>query len=116
MLGSGYLTIGSKTYTPTTFSMSYQAIENSMVSESGKDLVSAVRLNKAKFNVSWKNIDADLKDELMGYTTQPMVSVTFASVARNCRARDAQANMVDWSWKYSGSNGLWNFSMTLTEL
>ena len=36
MLGSGYLTIGSKTYTPTTFSMSYQAIENSLVSESGK--------------------------------------------------------------------------------
>lgn len=116
MLGSGFITINTKTYTPTTFSYKSRAIENILTSEAGTDLVNVVRLKKYTFELSWEGITYDLMTELEAYCYQNFVTFVWKGTSYSCRAREGSMNMIDRSWKYKNSDGLWNFTMTLTEL
>lgn len=116
MLGNNYIKINNTAYTPSSFSMAPAPVENTMVAQSGKDLVVAVRLDKMKFKASWRGITYNLMTELESYTKTMMVILEWKGTSYECRAREASADMIDWSWKYQRSDGLWDYSMTLTEL
>ena len=116
MLGSEYIKINNTKYTPSTFSYKSDAVENSMVSESGHDMVVAVRLKKYVFSLSWEGITYELMSELENYCYEPMVNFKWKGVTYECRAREGSSGLVNYSWKYKRSDGLWNFSMTLKQL
>ena len=116
MLGSEYLKINNETYTPSTFSYSLQAQEQVFKSAAGTELVNIVRLDKHVFSVGWEGIDSTLLDALEGLCQLPVVSVEYRSQTYTCRVRGIAPDMLNKSYKYKRSDGLWNASFTMTEL
>lgn len=113
---SGYIKINNTKYNPRDFSYTNLPIENVMTSKSGKDLITATRLAKKEFTVSWEGLTYSEMSALEAYTYLNSVTVTWESNTYTCRARNGQSKMIRYSERYTKSDGMWNFSMTLTEL
>ncbi len=116
MLGSNYITINGTGYTPTAFSYTIEAIETVNQSEGGTDLVTAVRLNKHIFTASWEGIDSTTLDALEAICTAATATLVYRSSTYTVRARGASPELLTKSYKYSRSDGLWNISITFTEI
>lgn len=116
MLGSNYIKINTTTYTPSTFKYKSEPVENVLRSEAGTDLVNVVRLKKYSFEMTWEGITYELMTELEAYCYQRMVTLTWESVDYTCRCRNGNSSMIDHSYAYKNSDGLWNFSMTAIQI
>lgn len=116
MLGSNYIIINTRQYTPTSFNYSLQSDENVFKSAAGTELVNIVRLDKHIFNLSWEGIGSDLLDEIEALCKEPTVTIVFRSEEYTCRARGIAPQLLNKAYKYKRSDGLWNISIELTEL
>lgn len=118
MLGSQYLTInGTALHETSSFSMEYTTIENIFQTEAGTDAGTLTRANKLKMSVGWENCPSDaFRATILSYCALPTVTVVFNSDSYTMRARNYKEELVRYSNRYSGSNGIWNISMTLEEI
>lgn len=116
MLGSDYIQINSISYTPSNFSYALHADEDVFKSAAGTDLVNVVRLDKHIFTLSWEGIDSDLLDQIEALCKEPTVTLTYRLHDYTCRARGISPQLLNKSYKYRRSDGLWNMQITLTEL
>lgn len=116
MLGSDYIKINTIYYTPTTFSYALQSDEDVFKSAAGTDLLNIVRLDKHVFTLTWDGIDSSLLDQIEGLCKEPTVTLTYRLHDYTCRARGIAPQLLNKSYKYKRSDGLWNISITLTEL
>ena len=78
--------------------------------------LSVVRLNKHVFKFGWENIPSDFLDTLETYAKAATVTVGWRSQSYTCRIRDFQPKMVSRSEVYTASDGLWNVTLTATEV
>lgn len=116
MLGEDYIYISGNEFTPTSFGYELQAIEEVMQSEAGTELVNIQRLDKHVFTASWEGIDSDLLDVIEGLCQLPTVDMWYRNNVYTVRARGAAPSLINKSYKYSRSDGLWNVSVTFTEI
>ena len=116
MLGEDYIKINNIEYTPSTFKYKSDPVENVLRSEAGTDLVNVVRLRKYAFELTWEGITYELMSELEAYCYSRLVTLKWKGTEYSCRAREGNSTMIDHSWRYRGSDGLWNFSMSLIEV
>ena len=116
MLGAEYIKINNVKYTPTSFSYAIQSDENVFKSAAGTELLNIVRLNKHVFTLTWEGIDSTLLDTLEGYCKVPTVTFNYRSTDYTCRARGIAPKMLNKSYKYRRSDGLWDITITLTQL
>lgn len=118
MLTGSYLKINNETVSipPKKFDMKFNAIEQVNQSEAGTDLVDATRLKKRVISLAWEGVDSSFTDKLESWVTAATVSVTYRSDTFDCRARDYSVAMAFKSYLYASSDGLWDASLTLTEI
>ena len=116
MLGADYIKINNVTYTPTSFNYALQADEKIFKSAAGTDLSNIVRLDQHVFTLTWEGIDSTLLDAIEAYCKLPTVTMVYRSVTYVCRARGIAPQMLNKSYKYRRSDGLWNITITLTEI
>ena len=116
MLGEKYFEVNGTGYTPSQFKYELQAVENVTESEAGTELIDVKRLDKHVFQVSWDGIDAELVDKIDEWCRSSTVDVTYRGTIYVCRARGMNANLLNKAWKYRRSDGLWNVSVTLTQI
>lgn len=117
-LASGIVSFNSTACTipPRSVDYSFEEIENVMKTEAGTDMTSVVRLNKHVFKFGWENIPSDFLDTLETYAKAATVTVGWRSQSYTCRIRDFQPKMVSRSEVYTASDGLWNVTLTATEV
>lgn len=116
MLGVGYLIIDGVAYTPSDFEYEIKPIEDVNLSEAGTELINATRLDKHVFQARWDGIDSTLKDQLLALCLKPYVEVKLEGETFICRARGANPKLLKKTYLYRKSNGLWNVSLTLTQI
>lgn len=116
MLGSGYIKINNNEHTPSTFNYALQPDEKIFKSAAGTELVNIVRLDKHVFTMTWEGVEAELVDEIEGYCTSPTVTLTYRSNDYICRMRGLAPQLLNKAYKFRRSDGLWNISVTATEL
>lgn len=116
MLGKNYLTVNNTAIpNPVSFDYSFEPIENLMTSESGKDLVVAVRLNKRTFRGTW-HLSSFWLPKFEAYASLQSVTLVYQGTTYYCRARGFAPKLVENSERTSGTNGLWEVSMEFIEL
>lgn len=117
-LASGIVSFNSTACTipPTSVEYSFEEIESVMKTEAGTDMVSVTRLNKHKFKFGWEGIPSSFLDTLEGYAKAATVSVGWRGQSYTCRIRDFSPQMISRSETYTASDGLWNVSLTATEV
>lgn len=101
---------------PVSVEYSFEKIESVMKTEAGTDMVSVTRLNKHVFKFGWENVPSTFLDTLEAYAQAATASVGWRGGTYTCRIRDFSPKMVSRSEAYSGSDGLWNVSLTATEV
>ena len=118
MLTGAYLKINNETVAipPKSFDLEYTAVEQVNISESGTELVDATRLTKRVINLSWEGIYSDFLDQIAEWAAAATVSVTYRSATFTCRARGFKSSMAFKSYLCATSDGIWNVSLTLTEI
>lgn len=116
MLGENYFEINGKGYTPSSFDYSLTATENINKSEAGTDIVTTIRLNQHTFNATWNGITSDLLEELEGYAIQNVVTVVYRGKTYRCRARNWAPKLATKSYLYKKSDGLWDITLSFTEI
>lgn len=118
MLGGAYLKINNETVAipPKTFDLEYTAIEQVNLSEAGTELVDATRLTKRVISLSWEGIYSDFLDQIAAWAAAAAVSVTYRGETFSCRARGFKSSMAFKSYLHTTSDGVWNASLTLTEI
>lgn len=117
MLGSDYLVINEGAVpAPTSFSYTLNPVENVQVSESGHDFVQVIRLDKHIFSATWEGVDGDTLDELETLPLTGSVTLSYRGDNYVCRARDFSAVMAFKSYLYAHSDGIWNVSLTFTQV
>ena len=116
MLGTNYLTINGLGYTPSDFSYEIQAVEDINDSEAGTELINVRRLNKYVFYATWEGIDASVLNRLIAYCGLQTVTVEYQNVTYVCRARGINPRLIKKAYKYRASDGLWNVSVTFTQI
>lgn len=116
MLGSDYIMINNVNYTPTSFGYSLKSHEQTFTSAAGTELRNIVRLDQHIFNMTWEGIDSTLLDALEALCELPTVTLVYRHQTYTCAARGIAPDMLNKSYKYRRSDGLWNASFTLTEL
>lgn len=102
--------------TPVSVEYSFEEIETVMKTEAGTDIASVTRLDKHVFKFGWENVPSDFLDTLEAYAQAATVSVGWRGSAYTCRIRGFSPKMVSRSEAYGGSDGLWNISLTATEV
>ena len=99
---------------PASFNCSYKTVEKVMTTEDGYDRTILVRTGKGVFSLSWEGADSTFKQTVEGYAA--LSSVTFNDgTSHTCRCRNLKANLVRYSNRYTGSDGLWDISFDLEE-
>jgi len=99
---------------PSSFSCNYGTVEKVMTTEDGYDKTILVRTGKGKFSLAWEGADSTFKATAEGYAA--LQSVTFDDGTNHtCRCRNLKADLVRYSNRYTGSDGLWNISFDLEE-
>lgn len=118
MLGSTYLSINGTAVSipPKKFSIDEMAVENVKTSEAGTDLVITARLNKHKFSASWDGVDATFADTVKAWCELATVTLGFRNGTYTCRARGYKADLIRGAYAYAYSDGLYNVSVTFTEI
>lgn len=115
MLGKCFLKINNTAVpNPVDFSVNHESVENTMTSQSGKDMVNVVRLGKVTFSCTW-NCSSFWKDILAGYCLADVVSVEFLGRTYECRCRDFSAKLIENSARTYQTDGLWEVSMNIIE-
>ena len=118
MLGGAYLKINGTAMAvpPKTFDLEYTVVEQVNLSEAGTELIDATRLKKRVISLSWEGIYSDFLDQIAAWATMTAVSVTYRGETFNCRARGFKSSMAFKSYLHTTSDGVWNASLTLTEI
>lgn len=116
-LGNTYLTInGNALHETSSFSISPQVVEKLFQTEDGHDKGILIRASKLKMSVGWENAPDTFKALAEGFCSAATVTVLFESSTYTMRARNLKEDLVRYSNRYSGSNGLWNISFDLEEI
>lgn len=116
MLGKEYFRVDGTGYTPSGFQYEIQAVEEVEQSEAGTDLINIIRMDKYVFKTSWEGIDADLLDELVAMCKRATVNVTYRNKTYCCRARGIDPKLAKKAYNYRHSDGLWDVSVTFTQI
>ncbi|MCM1172072.1 MAG: hypothetical protein NC393_08080 [Clostridium sp.] len=116
MLSEGYIDIDGFKMTPSSFDYVLSAVENINQSEAGTDIVTVIRPIKYTFNMSWTGITAELLDKIEGFCLKNVVTLTYRNKKYICRARNAAPRLANKAYKYKYSDGIWDISITLTEI
>lgn len=116
MLGENYLTVNGVGLTPSQFSYEFSPIEEVTESEAGTELIDVKRLDKRVFHASWEGIDATLLGALEDMCTTRTVTLGYDGETYVCRARGINPQLANKAWKYRHSNGIWNVSITFTQI
>lgn len=115
MLGKSFLTVDSVAIpNPVDFDVSFDEIENIRTSESGKDLVTVVRLDKRTFSGKWQ-LSSYWKDVLESFALKPEVDVIYGGQTYGCRARGYSAKLVENSAYANATDGLWEVNLDFIE-
>lgn len=101
---------------PRSVSYEFEEIENTMKSEAGTDMTSVTRLNKHKFKFGWEGIPSSFLDILEGYAQLATVTLGWRGSTYTVRVRDFQPQMISRSEAYDQSDGLWNVTLSATEV
>ena len=101
---------------PRSVEYEFEEIENTMKSEAGTDMTSVTRLNKHKFKFSWEGVPSTFLDLLEGYAKLATVTLGWRGDSYTVRVRDFQPKMISRSEVYEESDGLWNISLSATEV
>lgn len=117
-LASGIIAFNNTpcTIPPRSVDYVFEQIESVMKTEAGTDMTTVTRLNKHKFTLGWENIPSSFLDVLEGYATTATVTLTWRGNNYTCRVRDFKPKMVSRSEAYTLSDGLWNVTLTATEV
>ena len=116
MLGENYLTINGVGYTPSQFSYELSTIEEVTESEAGTELIDVKRLDKHIFHATWEGIDATFLEALESMCMARTVTLGYGGGTYVCRARGINPQLANKAWKYRHSNGIWNVSITFTQI
>lgn len=116
MLGRNYFEVDGVGYTPSDFEYEVKALEDVNESEAGTELINIRRLDKRVFRASWEGIDSKLLDALVAICQKPTVTVRYRTGTYICRARGINPKMAKKSYLYKRSDGLWNASITFTQI
>lgn len=116
MLDRNYFEVDGVGYTPSDFEYEVKAVEAVNESEAGTELVNIRRLDKHIFHASWEGIDVKLLDELISICQKSTVTVGFRNGTYICRARGITPKLAKKSYLYRHSDGLWNASVTFTQI
>lgn len=113
-----FLKINNQTVSvPPKYKEGYDPKENVGESEAGTDLVDVTRLNKRVIHLSWKGVYSDFIAILEGWSNSATVTVQFnGGTAFTARARDFEKELIEKSYLYTASDGIWNASLTLYEI
>lgn len=117
-LASGIISFNGTACTipPRSVEYEFEEIENTMKSEAGTDMTSVTRLNKHRFKFSWEGVTSSFLDTLEGYAKLATVTLGWRGISYTVRVRDFQPKMISRSEVYDGSDGLWNISLSATEV
>lgn len=116
MLGENYIQIDGRDFTPSGFDYAILADETINQSEAGTELVTATRLDKHTFNLMWSGITAELLDVIESFCVKESVILIYRDKEYVCRARGAAPKLANKAYKYKRSDGIWEVSITLTEI
>lgn len=116
MLGLDYITIDGEGITPASFDYSLNPIEESNQSEAGTDLVVVTRLDKKTFNLSMVSITSETLDKIEAWCCKNTVEVVYRGKKYICRARGFSPKLATKAYKYKHSDGIWDVTLTLTEI
>ena len=116
-LGKKFLTIDNNLLPETSgFDIENQTIEKAFQTEAGTDKSILIRTGKHKFTPSWEAATSSHKALCEGFCAASTVTVSFNGATYTCRARNLQTKLVQYSNRYTGSDGLWDISFTLEEI
>lgn len=118
MLASGIISFNGTPcdIPPRSVDYEFEEIENTMKSEAGTDMTSVTRLNKHKFKFGWEGIPSTFLDTLESYAKQATVTLGWRGDNYTVRVRDFQPKMISRSEVYDRSDGLWNVTLSATEV
>lgn len=118
MLTSGIISFNGTACTipPVSVEYDFEEIENVMKTEAGTDMASVTRLNKHKFKFGWEGVPSTFLDTLEAYSQLATVTLGWRGNSYTVRVRDFSPKMVPRSEVYEGSDGLWNISLSATEV
>lgn len=116
MLGRQFLTIDGVTMPRTTgFNYELEPVETVNQSEAGTDLVVNTRLDKHIFTIDWK-VTSFWLDKFEKICTKNTVTLNYQGENYVCRARGFAPNLIEDSELIENTDGLWEISLTLTEV
>lgn len=118
MLGKGFLKINNETIPNPAegFIPGYvEPLRNEMTAESGKRLVTAIRLDQRIFSGTW-HLSSYWLEKFESYETAPYITLEYQGETYTCTAEGCAPKLADGSQYVAGTEGLWELSMTFTEL
>lgn len=116
MLGRQFLKINNIALPRTTgFDYELESIETVNQSEAGTDLVVATRLDKHIFKADW-TVSSFWLSKFEEICKNRLVTLTFNGTDYTCRARGFAPTMVEDSETIENTDGLWEISLTFTEV
>lgn len=101
---------------PRSLDISIDEVETVQKSEAGTDLSYVTRLNKHVFKIGWKGVDSAFVSSLETLAAQTTTVVNFCGTNYTCRIRKFSPKFVPYSEGVSGTNGMWDVSITATEV
>ena len=107
-------------FEPANWDEDSEVIETINQTEAGTDQIVVTRYDKLTISCSFQCSSAWTK-KFKEYSQQDSIEVSIYDhieqeyEVRTMRIRDFKAQLVDNSWKISGTNGLWNVSFNLIE-
>lgn len=116
MLGREFLTINEIALPRTTgFDYELDSVETVNQSEAGTDLVVATRLDKHIFKADW-TVTSFWLNKFENFCKLRLVTLTYKGVDYTCRARGFAPKLVENSENIENTDGLWEISLTFTEV
>lgn len=116
MLGKNYLKISNILIpNPTSFSENYTDLENVGTAESGRDLVSVIRLQKRSWSLTFDCTSRWL-DEFKEIGQLKSTTMVFREESITVRVRLTSATLAPHSEYSKNTTGLYTLNMTITEI
>lgn len=101
---------------PRSFDINIDEVETVQKSEAGTDLSYVTRLNKHIFKIGWKGVDSAFVDSIEALARQTTVAVGFRGNTYTCRIRKFSPKFIAYSEGVPGTDGIWDVSITATEV
>lgn len=116
MLGRQFLTIDEVAMPRTTgFDYELEAIESVNQSEAGTDLVVTTRLDKHIFSADW-TVSSFWLNKFEAICKKNTVKLVYQGDEYICRARGFSPKLIEDSENVENTDGLWEISLTFTEV